>query len=94
MNCDWADVAVLNATGLNAASLKYNELECNGPNAVMLKSGEFQADKFQLRGSLPLCRAPVVPCSVWTIGESAVNLQEFGSLSPKGRMRNSVKNNV
>jgi len=27
MNCDWADVAVLNATGLNAASLKYNELE-------------------------------------------------------------------
>ena len=61
--------------------LKYNELECNGPNAVMLKSGEFQADKFQLWGSLSLCRAPVVPCSVWTIGESAVNLQEFGSLS-------------
>ena len=30
---------------------------------------------------VPLCRPLVVPCSVWTIGESARDSWEYGSLS-------------
>ena len=34
---------------------------------------------------VPLCRPLVVPCSVWTIGESAADSWKYGSLS-RGKM--------